>query len=129
MGRYRVKQTVDPDQKVTFKARSRCEKSILIGLNWILYNANEWNKNVNVRIKGFYSVYIMSVYPIKVKGKNKLKLLKSWYGYHRWDRELKCVITKRQAAQHAKFTADIHGKWKRYKPHRHKILAETSLWG
>lgn len=50
----------------------------------------------------------MSVYPIKVKGKNKLKLLKSWYGYHRWDRE--CVITKRQAAQHAKFTADIHGK-------------------
>lgn len=43
----------------------------------------------------------MSVYPIKVKGKNKLKLLKSWYGYHRWDRELKCVITKRQAAQHA----------------------------
>lgn len=78
----------------------------------------------------YISVYLhMSVYPIKVKGKNKLKLLKSWYGYHRWYRELKCVITKRQAAQHAKFTADIHGKWKRYKPHRHKILAETSLWG
>lgn len=37
-----------------FKVRSRCEKLILIGFNWILYR----NKNVNVRIKGFYFVYI-----------------------------------------------------------------------
>lgn len=62
----------------------------------------------------YISMYMylhMFVYPIKVEGKkNKLKLLKSWYGYHAWDRELKRVIAKRQAAQHAKFTADIHGE-------------------
>lgn len=60
----------------------------------------------------YISMYMylhMSVYPIKVEGK-KIKLLKSWYGYHAWDRELKRVIAKRQAAQHAKFTTDIHGE-------------------
>lgn len=128
MGRDRIKETVEPDQKVTFKARSRCEKSILIGLNWILYNANEWNKKINARIKRYFSVYIhvhvfthVCLSNKSGREKYKLKLLKSWYGYHAWDRELKRVIAKRQAAQHAKFTADIHGEWKRYKPHRHRI--------
>lgn len=81
-----------------FKVRSRCEKLILIGFNWILYNVNEWNKNVNMRIKGFYFVYIcVFIYVClfnKSEGKKKLKLLKSWYGYYRWDWELKCVIIK-----------------------------------